>query len=97
MMRFIVPAVMAAGILLIGAPTAPAQAAPVTFGPVAAPELQVESVRHTRRHRIQQRRAARRMHYRRGYGAAGSPHARNPSRPAHQQNLGNVSGGPRYR
>lgn len=98
MKRFILPAI-AAGLLMATASISPAAAAPVGTMPVAAPDSAVDTVRHTRRHRMQQRRMMKHRMMRRGsraYAPSQAGNARDPERPVHQQNQGQTTGGPRY-
>lgn len=98
MTKAILPAI-AAGFLLAAAAITPAGAAPVPAGAIATPESGVDNVRHTRRHRAQQRRMMKRKMYRRGsrmYAPSQAGNARNPERPIHQQGQGGTTGGPRY-
>ncbi|HVL72209.1 MAG TPA: hypothetical protein VM434_10020 [Beijerinckiaceae bacterium] len=85
--------VLAASVVAFGLSAAPAAASPLAPVQVDRDNATLVEVRGEKRRvgkRQVQRRAARTGSIRRG-----SPHADNPSRPPHQQNLGNISGGPR--
>lgn len=95
---FVIPA-LAAGLLMGTAAVAPAGAAPFGTMPVAAPESAVDTVRHTRKHRMHQRRMMKRRMYRGNaarYAPRNAGNARDPERPVYQQGQGNTTGGPRY-
>ena len=96
MKGFLIPA-LAAGLLMGTAAVAPAGAAPVGTMPIAAPASAVDTVRHTREHRMHQRRMMKKRMYRRGdprYAPRNAGNARDPERPVYQQGQGNTTGGP---
>lgn len=98
MKRFILPA-LAAGLLMATSAVTPTAAAPAGTMPIAAPDTSVDTVRHTRSHRMRQRRMMNRRMMRggsRAYAPSQAGNARNPERPVYQQNQGQTTGGPRF-
>lgn len=85
-----------AGGLVAGASAVQATPAPPQAG--LADGGLVETVAMHRHHRMHRHHSTRHMRRMRRLNTMrhGHPNARNPSRPGHQQQLGNTTGGPRY-